>query len=122
MDSDELLNVALSDRERFMLRAGLLDWIGPAKPTEQLALAIGFESIQGLERDVLTLRQALENGEPLSRRDWGRILIATEIGFASDVVGSGLDWPITTGIADAEAIELLRGIQRKMPRWRRPFS
>jgi hypothetical protein len=118
VDSDELVVVELSERERFMLRAALLEWVGPAQPTEQLALAMGFQGLDGLRREVLALRRALEDKEPLSGENWGRILIATEIVFASDVVGSGLDWPITTGIPDEEAIRLLRGLQRKMPRWR----
>lgn len=99
-----------------MLRAALLEWGGPAKPTEQLALAMGFQGLEGLSRDVMTLREALKEGVPLSREDWQRVLLATEIVFASDVVGSGLDWPITTGVPDAEAIALLRAMQRKMPR------
>jgi hypothetical protein len=45
-------------------------------------------------------------------------LLAAESVFASDVVGSGLDWPTTTGIPDAESIAILRGLQRKLPRWR----
>lgn len=47
------------------------------------------------------------------------MLIATEIVFASDVVGAGLDWPIVTGLRDDQTIALLRGLQRKMPRWRK---
>ncbi len=40
----------------------------------------------------------------------------------SDVVGSGLDWSVTTGFPDGDRIALLRGIQRKMPRWRSSFQ
>ena len=105
-----------------MLRAALLEWIGPAKPTEQLANAMGFQGLAGLSRDVMALREALQEGAPLSREDWQRILLATEIVFASDVVGSGLDWPISTGVPDAEAIAVLRALQRKMPRWRSSFQ
>jgi hypothetical protein len=50
-------------------------------------------------------------GQPLSRADWRRALLATEIVFASDVVGSGLDWSITTGLADEDTIGLLRAMQ-----------
>jgi hypothetical protein len=34
------------------------------------------------------------------------------------VVGSGLDWQITSDFSDEESIALLRGLQRKLPRWR----
>jgi hypothetical protein len=50
--------------------------------------------------------------------DWRRVLLSVEIVFASDVVGSGLDWRITSGISDEESVGLLRGLQRKLPRWR----
>jgi hypothetical protein len=58
----------------------------------------------------------------LSRDDWRRVLLATEVVFASDVFGSGLDWSTTTGFSDADSISLLRSIQRKMPRWRPTFQ
>jgi hypothetical protein len=122
MDAGDLVAVELSDRERRMLRAGLAEWGGPARPTEKLALAMGFDGVEGLDRDVRALRRALEDGDRLSRRDWQRVLVAIEIVFASDVFGSGLDWPITTGISDTEAIALLRGLQRRMPRWRPSFQ
>lgn len=122
MESADLVFVDLSAEERSMLRSALLEWIGPAKPTEQLALAMGFQGLAGLSRDVMTLREALKEGAPLSREDWRRVLLATEIVFASDVVGSGLDWSITTGAPDAEAIAMLRALQRKLPRWRSSFQ
>ena len=39
-----------------------------------------------------------------------------EFVFASDVFGSGIDWSITTGIPDRDAIETLRVLQRKFTR------
>lgn len=43
-------------------------------------------------------------------------LLATEIVFASDVIGAGLDWIHTTGLSDGESIALLRSVQRKVPK------
>jgi hypothetical protein len=40
------------------------------------------------------LKPLVLGGQPLSRRDWRRALIATEIVFASDVFGAGWDWSI----------------------------
>lgn len=71
-----------------------------------------------MSRETWALWKRIEAGEVLSSQDWRRVLLAAESVFASDVVGSGLDWPITTGIPDAEAIAILRGLQRKLPRWR----
>ena len=45
-------------------------------------------------------------------------MLAIEVVFVSDVVGSGLDWRFTTGFGDAETIGVIRGLQRKLPRWR----
>jgi len=68
---------------------------------------------QGEGRD---LREAVRQGEHLTREDWRRTLLATEIVFASDVVGAGMDWSITTGLSDEETIRVLRTIQRKISR------
>jgi hypothetical protein len=122
MDSTGLINVELRDDERQLLRAALLEWIGPARPTEPLVIAMGFTGLDSFSGDVMRLRSALERHDALSDRDWRRVLIAAEIGFASDVVGSGLDWPTTTGFSDTETIALLRAVQRKMPRCRASFQ
>lgn len=45
-----------------------------------------------------------------------RVLLATEISFASDLVGSGHDWMFTTGLSDEETLGVVRRIQRKMPK------
>ena len=117
--SDETrLPVLLDDMERRFLRAALLDWGGPAGPTDALALAMGFTSADSLSREAWALWERIEAGEALAADDWRRVLLAAEIVFASDVVGSGLDWRITSGISDEESIALLRGLQRKLPRWR----
>lgn len=50
----------------------------------------------------------------MSRTDWTRALLASEIVFASDVVGAGVEWPTVTGWSDVETIELLRELQRKL--------
>lgn len=114
-----MTSVDLTDEEQRLLVAALLQWIGPARPTEHLVFAMGFGQLDAFGQDTTDLRRALERRAPLSRRDWHKTLIATEIVFASDVVGAGLDWPIVTGFRDDQTIALLRGLQRKMPRWRR---
>lgn len=107
--------VELSDDEIYLLRCGLLEWQGPARCTEQMAVAMGFSSVEELFAESLRLRQALSDRRSLPQRDWVRILLATEVVFASDVLGSGRDWHITTGIPDTDTITRLREIQRKIP-------
>ena len=54
------------------------------------------------------LRAALGARRPLSRWDWTRTLLAIEIVFASDVVGSGVEWAVTTGLDDMRTPQILR--------------
>ena len=104
----------LSDIERELLRRGLLEWHGPARGTEEFAVAMGFADLDSLLREGRRIRGSLAGGEPLEPMDWARALLATEIAFASDVVGSGHDWSITTGLSDEETVRTLRSIQRKL--------
>ncbi len=52
--------------------------------------------------------------EPLSRTDWTRTLLATEIVFIDNVVGAGWDWSPVTGFSDTETLQVLRRLQRKL--------
>lgn len=66
-------------------------------------------------RGAQTARGAGFRGS-LTRSQWRKALLALEIVFSSDVIGSGCDWSITTGISDEETIKLLRVVQRKLGR------
>ncbi|NIJ12116.1 hypothetical protein FHU38_002460 [Saccharomonospora amisosensis] len=110
--------VDLDEGERALLRAGLLDWGGPARPTDALAVAMGFSDAARLSQEARALWQEIERTGSLTAQDWRRVMLAVEIVFVSDVVGSGLDWRFTSGISDTQTIETLRGLQRKLPRWR----
>jgi hypothetical protein len=61
-----------------------------------------------------TLQEALAHGEPLAGAQWRKALLATEVVFASDLVGSGVDRASATGLTDEETIKLLRVVQRKV--------
>lgn len=110
----ELTYLDLDDDERYILSRGIVEWGGPAYPTEGLAVAMGFLSVQDLLLDGKRLHDAVKAGHPLSSTDWFRVVLATEIAFASDLVGSGRDWSITTGVSDEQSLRTLRGIQRKL--------
>jgi hypothetical protein len=115
VNSDEPINVDLTPAEQDLLVQGLVQWGGPASPTDALARAIGFQGSADLcQGEGRSLRDALRLGTPLTPRDWRRTLLATEIVFASDVVGAGTDWPITTGLSDQETITALRTTQKKI--------
>jgi hypothetical protein len=109
--ADQLL---LTDGEVQLLRKALMEWSPPARCTEEFAVAMGFLSAMDLPDQCSRIRSALVVGEPLEPMDWARTLLATEIAFASDVVGSGYEWSTTTGWSDEVTIKTLRTIQRKL--------
>jgi hypothetical protein len=106
--------VDLTDDERSVLDRGLVEWGGPADCTEAMAIAMGFESVANLWEEADRITDDLAAKRPMTRKDWTRALLATEIVFASDVLGSGVEWPITTGLDDAETLATLRVLQRKL--------
>jgi hypothetical protein len=77
---------------------------------------MGFTDTAELFDSYNKFREMLESTGELPAEDWIRLLLSVEIVFASDVVGSGLDWSITTGYSDAESIAMLRTIQVKILR------
>jgi hypothetical protein len=79
---------------------------------------MGFDSVADLDAQRPRLLTAIRDAQPLSRDDWRRVQLLTEVVFASDVVGSGFEWEATTGLADEDTIRVLRGIQRKLVRVR----
>src|SRR5258706_7811984 len=117
-DPSQLFNIDLDEAERDLLRCGINQWRGPARCTDEMAIAIGFESVADLFAQSDRLIDVVVSGGPMSRRDWRPVLLATEIVFASNVIGSGIDWASTTGLSDAESIATLRRVQHKVLRAR----
>jgi hypothetical protein len=113
-DPDEVVGVELTGEERFMLDRGLVEWGGPARCTDAMAVAMGFADVQDLFAQADRIVGELDAARLLSRWDWSRTLLATEIVFASNVMGSGADWTDTTGLDDARSIQVLRSLQRKL--------
>ncbi|MGI8667207.1 MAG: hypothetical protein ACR2N4_14465 [Jatrophihabitans sp.] len=110
----ELVEVDLDDGQVELLQAALFEWGGSAKATNKLAQSMGFTDADDLFHGAQRLCEAIRNRQPLSRRDWTRTLIATEVVFASDVLGSGVEWSIVTGLNDSESLAVLRTIQRRL--------
>jgi hypothetical protein len=104
----------LSDEEVRLLQRGLLEWAGPARCTEEFAIGMGFSGVSDLLACGRRIRSLLDQRECLESIDWARSLLATEIAFASDVMGSGCEWATTTGLSDEVTIKKLRAIQRKL--------
>lgn len=111
----------LAGDEIDLLRRALGEWGGPAHCSDQLAVGMGFSGVQGLLDQTRRLRSALADDVPLSAADWARTLLASEIVFASDLAGSGVEWQTTTGRSDEATIKTLRSIQRKLAKVVRPY-
>lgn len=107
---DELVAVDLTARERGLLATGLLLWGGPARCTEAMAFAMGFDSVDDLLGQYDRLKGLLgRKKKPMSRTDWARTLLATEVCFASVIVGAGLAWG-----DDVSTLRALRIVQSKI--------
>ncbi|RFA23676.1 hypothetical protein B7R25_00010 [Subtercola boreus] len=100
--------------ERSVLRNGLREWGGPARPTDELARVTGFASKADLFATGSRIAEDIVQGRPMKRHDWTRALVSTEFVFASDVLGSGVDWSTTTGLRDQLTLQTLRDLQRHL--------
>lgn len=114
MNAHDRVQFDLDEDEREVLRRGLTEWAGPAAPTEAMALAMGFGDIDDLFAEGERIAAFIHAGRSLTKIDWRRALLATEIVFSSNTVGAGLDWSTVTGYQDDETIRILRAIQRKL--------
>ena len=72
---------------------------------------MGFVSVAELQAERRRLWAAIREDRFISLRDWGRILLLTEVLFARDVVGKAT----TTGLSDQETIQVLRGNSAEAP-------
>lgn len=111
----------LAEDEIELLRRALMEWGGPARCSDQLAVGMGFAGTQDLFDQSRRLRGALGEDVQIAPVDWARILLAVEIVFVSDLAGSGFEWSTTTGLGDESTIRALRSIQRKLARTVSPY-
>ncbi|MEU0528845.1 hypothetical protein [Streptomyces niveus] len=116
MGSEVAASALLAEDETALLRRALLEWGGPARCSDQLAVGMGFASERDLLDQCPRLRRALADDVPLAPVDWARILLAVEIVFVSDLAGTGFEWSTTTGRSDEATIRTLRSVQRKLGR------
>ncbi len=110
----ERVLVELSEDERRLLEAGLREWGGAARPTMPLVRLLGLRTIDDFYNTVDRLDSDLAATSALAPLDWVRALLATEIALVSDLFGSGVDWPTTTGMSDEKSLATLRTLQRKL--------
>lgn len=110
----ELVEPELSRDQRRVLASGLNEWGGPVRPGVDIIVAMGFKDVDDLYSTGHRMFSQILNREPMSRLDWTRALVATEIVFVSDVVGGALDWEPDSNFYDQTTLRLLREIQHSL--------
>lgn len=110
---DRTYVVDLTVAQHALLRNGIFQWLGPARACDAVAAVVGFTDVADLQAHVPRLVAALDAGNPMTGRDWRRLLISTEIMFASDVLGCGVEWQTVTGYPDPDTLTVLRQLQRQ---------
>lgn len=108
------VDLGLTEDELSFIAAGLAQWGGPARARPESAAAVGFEDVEEMERATERLRRSLRADEALTRRDWQRVLVLTELVFGSDTFGAGVEWETVTGRDEIADLVLLRHVQRKL--------
>jgi hypothetical protein len=112
MTTTELIDIELTDDEREFLSHGLNEYGGPIRNQLVMMRALGLPDRSSFDAVVDRLGQAIWRKEPLSKLDWARAVFLTEVSWASNLVGSGLDF--RSNFHDDEAAPLMRSIQRKI--------
>lgn len=109
----ELIAIDLTDDERMLMILGLNEYFGAAQQGWQLLIPlVGLSTTDEFRALLHQLMEAIENKKSLSELDWARALLLTEISWASQVLGAGIDF--ATNVRDEKAAPLLRSIQRKV--------
>ncbi|MGO9506950.1 MAG: hypothetical protein ACLPXZ_06240 [Mycobacterium sp.] len=114
MTDSELVAIDLTDEERQLMLQGLNEYGGPVQRGVPLLLAplLGLSTIDEFWTLTERLMEGIEAKESLSDLDWARALFLTEICWASNVIGAGVDF--ATSFRDEAAAPLVRSIQRKV--------
>lgn len=108
--------VLSGEQKRFLVSA-LSMWGGVASDHLPPVQILGYASRVDFDADVDRFCGELGLDEPdLSSRDWSRIQFLAEISWASDMFGAGVEFEVVSPFRDAEALALLRSIQRTLIR------
>jgi hypothetical protein len=83
---------SLTPVERELLRLGIAEWERPEGDREAAVDLLGYGDRRELSSDVQRLAGLLDASRPMSRRDCRRLLLATELAFASETLGWSRDW------------------------------
>lgn len=112
----DVVSIELSDAESDYLTTGLVEWGGPVAMTDPLARVIGFDDAAQFYQFAREMvgRVAGARMVSLTRDEWRSVLIASEINFASDVLGTGTEWEDFSAFTEEETLLAMRTLQRKL--------
>jgi hypothetical protein len=111
---NDLIHFDLTDRERNFICDALFEWRGAAGWAPLPIDALGLNSWDDFDALTDRLHDSIRRRDPMIDVDWARALFLAEITWASALIGAGLDFETVTGFSDAEAVRVLRSIQRKV--------
>ncbi|WP_067796159.1 hypothetical protein [Nocardia beijingensis] len=104
----------LSPAERDFVDGALASWVGVSANAPIPVRALGFADRDRFDDETARLRRAVRDGTVLTEVETARVLFLSELAFGSDLFGAGVEFQLVNGIRDAEAISILRSLQRKL--------
>jgi hypothetical protein len=110
----ELVAIELTDDERDFVEQTLEQWSSSAASRPFPFQVLGLSTWEEFGALTYRLERAAVDGAALTDLDWARLLFLTEVTFASALIGSGTRFTAMTRFSDAQAINVLRGLQRKI--------
>ncbi|WP_067838513.1 hypothetical protein [Nocardia lijiangensis] len=104
----------LTPREHDFLDAALASWTGVSATAPIPVRALGFPDRRRFKEEVGRLRHAVREGAKLTEVETARVLFLSELAFGSDLFGAGVEFQLVSPMRDAEAVTILRSLQRKL--------
>ncbi|MBH0780500.1 hypothetical protein [Nocardia bovistercoris] len=104
----------LTPREHDFVDAALASWTGVSHGAPIPVRALGFFDRRQFNEEVGRLRHAVSNQATLTETETARVLFLSELAFGSDLFGAGVEFQLVSPMRDAEAITILRSLQRKL--------
>ncbi|MFD0360476.1 hypothetical protein ACFQZZ_03320 [Nocardia sp. GCM10030253] len=104
----------LTPMEREFVDAALASWTGVSHDAPIPVRALGFPDRDQFNDEVSKLRRAVSDRARLTEVQTARVLFLSELAFGSDLLGAGIEFQLVSTFRDAEAITVLRTLQRKL--------
>ncbi|WP_330232217.1 hypothetical protein OHA40_06820 [Nocardia sp. NBC_00508] len=104
----------LTPREHDFVDSALASWVGVSTNAPIPVRALGFADRDRFDDEAARLRRAVRDGAMLTEVETARALFLSELAFGSDLFGAGVEFQLVSPMRDAEAITILRSLQRKL--------